>query len=139
MSAFEAPKLLYAICKDAQAEQESALGGQYSVEYVYTTERANARVATLRFELILSGIHFDDCQMGPFLQYCKNNPLLRDTPFLCVRGIKGTLPERHYWRARYFAEAMGARYFDYQAMAAEEGHSTAGKTLCELIASCLIC
>lgn len=121
----EIPRLLYAIRKDAQSEQGAALGSQFDVEFVYTLHDAINRVATESFDLVLCGIHFDECQMGPLLQHCRTDPSLRNMPFVCIRCIKGVLPDPFYSRTRNFVEAMGAHYLDYQEMVASVGHAEA--------------
>lgn len=137
MPTFEIPKLLFAIYRGAQAELERALDSAFNVTYAYTLDSGKEQFASRPFDLIVCGIHFDECQMRLFLQHCRSTPALRHIPFLCVRGGKGSLPDRYYWRTRYFAEAIAAKYLDYQAAAVEKGHDLAAQTLREVIAACL--
>ncbi len=54
---------------------------------VHTFNDAVEALANKDFDLIISGMHFDECRMLELLWRVKELPQYADIPFLCVRAL----------------------------------------------------
>ena len=81
-----------------------------------------------RLDLIVCCTLFDSSQMFDLLRYCKVNPILRDTPILCVRAVGGAFDNAAFQGIAIACKAFGASEFlDLDQMIAEFGSECALK------------
>jgi CheY-like chemotaxis protein len=65
-----------------------AITGRYSeIQCVHTFNDAVEALASRQYDLIISGMHFDECRMMELLWRVKELPQYADVPFLCVRAL----------------------------------------------------
>lgn len=130
-------RILCAVMPESVEEQRRVLEPAYDVTYVVTLDQAIRELAAHRFDLIICGIHFDNCQMLPLLQHCKNDPLLASIPFLCLRGYRGRLPESVYGQVGATTALLGGLYLDLTQKIDELGYERALEYLRNAIAQLL--
>jgi hypothetical protein len=84
----------------------------YDVTIVTTLCEAYAALASVHFNLIVCGVHFDDGQMPLLLHHCRSEPRLNAIPFVGFRAHAGRLPEATYAHIREMTNLLGAVYVD---------------------------
>jgi hypothetical protein len=129
--------ILCAVLPESIAEQKRVLEPTYDVTYVTTLDDARQALATSPFDLVVCGAHFDSCQMPLLLQHCKNDPRLKDIPFVCIRGYRGRLPESTYQQVRTATMLLGGFYVDLAHWIDSRGYEHALRDLRGVIASLL--
>jgi CheY-like chemotaxis protein len=87
------------------------LGGNAELTCCTSAAEARSLLQTRHFNLIMCGMHFDECRMFDFLQYCKANPNSRSVPFLCLRSLQGALDDAVGKSIDLASIALGAERF----------------------------
>jgi hypothetical protein len=131
------PRILCAVLPESIDEQRRILEPAYQVTYVITLDEARQALGSADFDLIVCGIHFDSSQMPLLLQHCKNDPRLKDIPFVCVRGYRGRLSESMYQQVRSATALLGGFYVDLAHWIDSRGYEHALRDLGGVIASLL--
>ena len=66
-----------------------SINGRYDeILCVHTFNDAVEALASQQYDLIISGMHFDECRMMELLWRVKELPQYSDVPFLCVRALQ---------------------------------------------------
>lgn len=75
-----------------------------------------------KVDLMVCGIHFEDCRMIDLLRLAKADPLSRDKPILCYRDHASELPTTIFQSLSISCKALGAADFvDLHALKQEVG------------------
>jgi hypothetical protein len=130
-------RLLCAVLPDSVIGKDVALESTYAVTYVTTLAEAYAALAHDSFDLLVCGVHFDDCQMPLLLHHCKSDPRHVAMPFVSVRAYPGRLPESTYRQIRKAASLLGAVYVDLTHWIEADGREAAILDFRGVIASLL--
>ena len=68
-------------------------------------------------DVVLCGLHFDECRMFDLLRFMKADPGLRRIPFLCIKTLDGTLDPTFNESVKIATQALGAAgFFDLGAL-----------------------
>jgi hypothetical protein len=130
-------RILCAVLDQSFIAKEVALEATYAVTYVTTLAEACAVLAHDSFDLLVCGVHFDNCQMPLLLHHCKSDPRHAAMPFVCVRAFRGRLPESTYGQIRKAASLLGAVYVDLTHWIDADGRESALRDFKGLIATLL--
>jgi CheY-like chemotaxis protein len=103
--------VLLADTAEGIAEVSHALGENAELTCCTSAAEARSLLLTRHFNLILCGMHFDECQMFDFLRYCKANPNTSSIPFLCLRSLQGALDDAVCKSIDLASIALGAERF----------------------------
>jgi hypothetical protein len=121
-------RILCAVLDQSFIAKEVALEATYAVTYVTTLAEACAVLAHDSFDLLVCGVHFDNCQ---------SDPRHAAMPFVCVRAFRGRLPESTYGQIRKAASLLGAVYVDLTHWIDADGRESALRDFKGLIATLL--
>jgi|GEM_PF-3200356 len=130
-------RVLCAVLPDSFIGKEVALESTYAVTYVTTLAEAYDALAHGSFDLLVCGVHFDNCQMPLLLHHCKSTPRHAAMPFVGVRAYRGKLPESMYVQIRHAASLLGAIYVDLTHWVDADGREAASRDFKGLIATLL--
>jgi len=130
-------RILCAVLPHLIAEQKEVLEPTHAVTYVVTLEEARRVLASSTFDLIVCGVHFDDCQMPLLLHHCKADSRHAKLPFVCIRGYRGGLPDSTYLQIKNAATLLGGVYVDLREWIDMRGYMAALAMLRTLIAKLL--
>ena len=130
-------RILCAVLPQSFIVKAVAPESTYAVTYVTTLAEAYAALAHDSFDLLICGIHFDNCQMPLLLHHCKSDPRHAAMPFVSVRAFRGRLPESTYQQIRKAASLLGAVYVDLTHWTDSHGQEAAIRNFRGLIATLL--
>ena len=105
-------RILCGVLPDSMIRRSNFLQPLYDVTFVTTLDEAYTALATTDFNLIISGVHFDDGQMPLLLHHCRTEPSLVNIPFVGFRTHEGRLPESTYAQIRKMTTLLGGVYVD---------------------------
>ncbi|MDB5824564.1 MAG: hypothetical protein JWR21_3268 [Herminiimonas sp.] len=105
-------RILCGVLPDSIIRRSDVLQPLYDVTFVTTLDEAHTALASINFDLIICGVHFDDGQMPLLLQHCKSDRRLNAVPFVGFRVRGGRLPESTYVHVREMTTLLGGVYVD---------------------------
>lgn len=81
-----AAKVLVADVHEADRRLSAILSG-YQCAFVYSLPEAKLALERQDFDLVLTGIHFDESRMFDFLRLVRAHGRYRHKPIVCIRGL----------------------------------------------------
>jgi len=87
-----------------------ALGDNFDI--VFCTSLATAEtLLDESIDIIIGGVHFDECRMFKLLRLCKSSDRVKEIAFVCIKFLEGELEEHAYEAVDIASKALGGDGF----------------------------
>ncbi len=132
----ERPLILVADVPEGAEHIRRLLSVTHDLVMVHSLTAASGLIKTVDFDGVISGVHFDDCQMIQLLQLVRKEFRYANTPFVVVRVLPTQLNRDIEANARQMASVLGAS--GYVTIEDVDGQSDPDAGLRSLIVSLLV-
>jgi len=85
------PKVLVADVPEGATRVARCLGLKHDISVTHSLSDALSKIKSTDFDLIVSGVHFDESRMFELLNAVRNHQSLKSKPFVCIRELESTL------------------------------------------------
>lgn len=90
----EKKRIFVASTPDGQYIAQHALADEYTLQFASTLREARQILSEKGadgFDLIIGGVHFDDCRMIELLQFVRRDEKLESLPFLAMQALPSAI------------------------------------------------